>query len=390
MAAPAAAPAADAPTSVLDEEEAVDGEVVGEPGEELAIVEQSQHALASARIIDGATPTEVIEKATQIANAMKHLVDAQGFAVDVGGKKPHLEIGAWQALGVLLGALGGEALHSELVHSSTVGELTTYHVHEVKKKWGGPKGQRVVVETIELDYDVEGRDWEAIVEVKTAAGVVVGRSKGMCARSESSWMKKPDPAVCSMAETRAASRAFRAALGWVVAMAGYNPTPAEEMPTPAPTAAAGPAFGVAPNEKYLQQTRKAIAYALEVGSGEQLDAEEQAAVDGVLALIKQSLTKVGYGDGEPYLPMAAAAGAAAVATAIKRRIESAAADPQPPQAQARPEAERPQPGTVKAPVLPGQSVEGDEAALKAAGCNCPDPVAGRNFADDCPIHGIPF
>jgi hypothetical protein len=70
-------------------------------------------------------------------------------------------------------------------------------------------------------------------------GVVVGRAEAMCSRSENTWRNRDDYAVRSMAETRAESRAFRRAIGWIVSIAGYNPTPAEEMP---PTEA-GPSLG---------------------------------------------------------------------------------------------------------------------------------------------------
>ena len=35
--------------------------------------------------------------------------------------------------------------------------------------------------------------------------------------------------IASMAQTRAVSKAFRLALSWVMTLAGYEPTPAEEM-----------------------------------------------------------------------------------------------------------------------------------------------------------------
>jgi len=238
--------------------EIADAEIVPEPDEPGAALEvQSHGALVSGRVVTGATADEVIAHATEIANSLDRLVKAQGFAVAMGGRKPHLEIGAWQALGALTGALGGEALHAETIPGSVkpVGEKTTYHVHE--KKYSGPKGNRVLEK--EIDYDVEGQDWEATVEVKTAGGVVIGRAAGMCSRAESSWMPKPDPALRSMAETRAASRAFRAALGWIVAIAGYNPTPAEEMPTGGATST-GPPYGKPAEDAQVASARNAIAY----------------------------------------------------------------------------------------------------------------------------------
>jgi hypothetical protein len=328
---PVTPPAADAPTAgeqprAEEPEEVVDADVVDEPAEDAGaelVVRESQAALTSARIIQGETPGEVIEKATQIANAMKHLVEAQGFAVDVGGRKPHLEIGAWQALGVLLGALGGEALHAEVVYSRPLPEKTVYHVHEIKKKWGGPKGQRQVVETTELDYDVEGYDWEAEVEVKTAAGVVVGREEGMVSRTESSWAKKPDPALKSMASTRAASRAYRASLGWVVAIAGYNPTPAEEMPVP-PAAKVLP-FGMAAPDPQLATSRQAIAYLLDPVGGSVKPGDEpvQFALDEIAKITEKAANEAGFAK---YLPAVALGAVVRVARAAKNRRPPGASD----------------------------------------------------------------
>jgi hypothetical protein len=59
--------------------------------------------------------------------------------------------------------------------------------------------------------------------------VLVGSAEGMCARDEETWNDRSDYALRSMAETRAESRAYRRAVGWLVNLAGYNPTPAEEM-----------------------------------------------------------------------------------------------------------------------------------------------------------------
>jgi len=46
--------------------------------------------------------------------------------------------------------------------------------------------------------------------------------------NEPNWSDKPLAQVASMAGTRAASKALRIGLSWVVVLAGYNPTPAEE------------------------------------------------------------------------------------------------------------------------------------------------------------------
>src|SRR5262249_27437128 len=46
---------------------------------------------------------------------------------------------------------------------------------------------------------------------------------------EQNWAKKPLFQLRSMAQTRACAKAMRNVLAWVVVLAGYAPTPAEEM-----------------------------------------------------------------------------------------------------------------------------------------------------------------
>ena len=102
---------------------------------------------------------------------------------------------------------------------------------------------------IEID-GVKGAKAEAdLVDVRT--GEVIGGAEAYCMRDEEHWNTRPkyewqdegdnrrrvkvgDEAVpwfqlASMAQTRAGSKAFRNRLAWVVVLAGYKPTPAEEM-----------------------------------------------------------------------------------------------------------------------------------------------------------------
>ena len=64
------------------------------------------------------------------------------------------------------------------------------------------------------------------------------RAYGMCSSDEPNWRGKPEFQLASMAQTRAAGKVLRLLLGWVMTLAGYEPTPAEEMahdPTPPST-----------------------------------------------------------------------------------------------------------------------------------------------------------
>jgi hypothetical protein len=51
----------------------------------------------------------------------------------------------------------------------------------------------------------------------------------MCTRSEGKWRTAGDYAIRSMAQTRAVSKALRLPLGFIMQLAGYSATPAEEI-----------------------------------------------------------------------------------------------------------------------------------------------------------------
>jgi len=76
------------------------------------------------------------------------------------------------------------------------------------------------------DYDTEA--WEARVEV-FHNGQLRGAAEAMCSRDEPRWKDQPSYAIRSMAQTRAMSKALRLPLGFVMKLAGYEATPADEM-----------------------------------------------------------------------------------------------------------------------------------------------------------------
>ena len=72
--------------------------------------------------------------------------------------------------------------------------------------------------------------WEARVEARTRDGAIVGAAESECRRSERRWAKADDYAIRSMAQTRATSKALRLTLGFVMELAGFDATPADEIP----------------------------------------------------------------------------------------------------------------------------------------------------------------
>lgn len=91
-----------------------------------------------------------------------------------------------------------------------------------------------------------GTDWtkrlengyEARAVVYDQNGTVIGSAESSCLRDEPKWNTRktkngdelvPEFQLRSMAQTRACAKALRNCLAWVAVLAGYKPTPAEEM-----------------------------------------------------------------------------------------------------------------------------------------------------------------
>lgn len=133
-------------------------------------------------------PVEIIRRATETATALATVLRAQNLTVKIQNRE-HVRVEGWTLLGSMLGVF-------------PVCEWT-------RKLEDG---------------------WEARVEARTLAGAVVGAAEAECLRTENTWKSRDDYALRSMAQTRATSKALRQPLGFVVSLAGFDPTPAEEMP----------------------------------------------------------------------------------------------------------------------------------------------------------------
>jgi len=155
-------------------------------------------------------PEAVLAEAQACAKALKRVVSATK-AVSVFGGREHLHFTAWQTLATFF-RLSPRIRETRLI-------------------------------------DVNGVvGYEAFAEVvHIPTGQVVSSGEGMCLNDEANWGTRPkyewrdgkkvkvgDERVPlfqlrSMAQTRAAAKALRNVLSWVVVMAGYEPTAAEEM-----------------------------------------------------------------------------------------------------------------------------------------------------------------
>lgn len=135
-------------------------------------------------------PRVALERMADVAAALVDVIDTQKLYVVISGKK-YVKVEGWTTLGAMLGIVP------------------------------------IVTGTRPNDT---GDGIVAMVEARTLDGRVVGAAEGECSRVESKWKGSDPYAIRSMAQTRAISRALRAPLGQIFVLAGYEATPAEEMP----------------------------------------------------------------------------------------------------------------------------------------------------------------
>jgi hypothetical protein len=133
-------------------------------------------------------PNLVIARAVEISDVLKRVLHDKKLYASISGKE-HVLVEGWALLGSLLGVFP------------------------------------VTVWTRKLE---DG--WEARVEARTLDGRIVGAAESECLRAERKWANADDYAVRSMAQTRATSKALRQPLGFVMHLAGFETTPAEEIP----------------------------------------------------------------------------------------------------------------------------------------------------------------
>lgn len=158
-----------------------------ETGSELAVVAQPERN-PNLAVFGTDDPVEVIQKATRVADALKSVIVSKGLAKRLGsGSQEYVEIGGWQTCGAMLGVYP--------------------FVEWTRKTEDG---------------------WEARCVIRRG-GVEIGAAESQCTRLERNWKTRDDFALRSMAQTRATSKALRSVLGFIMVLAGYKDTPAEEM-----------------------------------------------------------------------------------------------------------------------------------------------------------------
>jgi hypothetical protein len=137
------------------------------------------------------SPAEVLEKAAEVATALKQVIVDKHLFVTIR-EKDYVFCEGWTTLGAMLG----------------VG---------VKEK-----------ATIESP-NCNGEFISEVEAVRLVDGVVIGGASASCGPDERDWNGRSRQARRSMAQTRAAGKAMRLLFSWVMNLAGYAVTPWEEI-----------------------------------------------------------------------------------------------------------------------------------------------------------------
>ena len=131
-------------------------------------------------------PEERLKQGKEAAKALMSVAKP----VNIQGNQ-HLPIGDWQTIGSFYGLSAG-----------------------------AEDSEPVVIDNVS--------GFKAKAVVRKSDGTIISSAIGYC-MDEGTWKGREMFAQASMAQTRACSKALRMVLGWVVVLAGYKDTPAEEM-----------------------------------------------------------------------------------------------------------------------------------------------------------------
>lgn len=174
------------------------GEVQEHEGAEVVAIARANAPGAAVTLFGAADPRGVVQAASEHAAALTDVLRSQRLALRIGDKA-YVKVEGWTLLGSMVGVFPVEV--------STLAEPEDWRERGLER----PEG------------------YVAVVEARTRAGEVVGRANARCMRTEKRWRDADDYAIASMAQTRATSKALRMPLGYIVVLAGYSATPAEEI-----------------------------------------------------------------------------------------------------------------------------------------------------------------
>lgn len=177
-----------------------------EPTTDAAVVDDDRKPLPDYAILNPEIPMSVkVGVATNVANTLAPLVRNQGLVVKGLNRSnkdaEYVTVEGWEVLGTFLGIVPVTTIIKEVKNKQdrTVGYVARATLY-----------QNPIIENDEI-----------------VGGTVIARAE---AQADKSGFQKDLFAIASMAQTRALGKAYRMGLSWIMKMAGFEGTPAEEMP----------------------------------------------------------------------------------------------------------------------------------------------------------------
>jgi hypothetical protein len=228
-------------------------------------------------LFPGSNSDEILAVAADVATKFGDVVKKQRMFKRIGDND-HIQIEAWQTIGALTGVVAphGEVEQLTWPALEPIGAEPPLPGREPRNRdsdeWRTWKRADRIRAGWELHEDMLrarsiGRAYGFVARFNAAKnGSDVGWGEGRCTRGEAGKTNQDDYALSSMAQTRAQSRALGAPLKFVVKLAGYETTPAEELDGAGPDA--GQAARIAELEREPTAAHDALAKAEPATAGD--------------------------------------------------------------------------------------------------------------------------
>jgi hypothetical protein len=148
----------------------------------------AQAGIVELGTLHASSPAALIQSASEMARELAAVINTQKLYTVIQGKK-FVGVEGWTTLAIMLGVTAREVQTTETVEG-------------------------VYTSIVEL--------------VRMSDGACISRASAECG-DEKPWNTRAKYARRSMAQTRATGKACRLAFSWIMSLAGYEVTPAEEM-----------------------------------------------------------------------------------------------------------------------------------------------------------------
>ena len=186
-------------------EEVKNEEQVEAPAE-VAVKKNPQTTLPDYAILNPEIPMSAkVNVATNVANTLAPLVRSQGLVVKglnrSNKEAEYVMVEGWEVLGTFLGIVPVTSIIEDITNDK--GRIVGYKARATLY-------QNPVIENDEI-----------------VGGTVIARAE---AQADKSGFQRDLFAIASMAQTRALGKAYRMGLSWIMKMAGFEGTFAEDMP----------------------------------------------------------------------------------------------------------------------------------------------------------------